>query len=197
MMKIIARFYLRGLLFCHYDTLEAIGLALQDVLDGPDYFAANADMSARHKQIGGLTDAERWRPVDEQPARALRRRINPDRWLPRMVMKLTLNGHFMPGFRSFGNQLEMGADKRGRLRRVRGASELTYVTADGTHSYTVTHSKRCALATSLPIMRAAWTLWRSYDKVRDNWHTGYDCMTKQSFWQKLLKVETQPKSPDA
>lgn len=35
-VKIAARFYLRALLACHYETLEATALALEDTLAGPD-----------------------------------------------------------------------------------------------------------------------------------------------------------------
>lgn len=195
MMKIIARFHLRSLLFCHYDTLEAIGLALEDVLEGPDYFAANSDMSARRKQIGALTDEERWRPIDETDTPAPRSRINPDRWLSRMAMKLTLNGHLLPGFRKLGNRITLGADKRGQLRHIWGASALTYVTADGARSYTVEHSKTRAAQTSLPILRAAWKIWTSYDTVRDDWHAGYDTMTKPAFWRDQLDMDETPKAP--
>jgi hypothetical protein len=198
MMKIIARFYLRGLLFCHYDTLEAIGLALDDVLAGPDYFAANPDIAARRKQISVLTDAERWRPVTKTPRSTCstpRRRIEPDRWLPRLAMKLTLNGHLLPGFRSFGNRISMGADKRGQLRPVWGAAQISYVSANGARSYTVEHSKKRATETTLPILRAAWILWRTYNTVRDDWRKGYTSLTKPSFWRKLLSVKPDSEAP--
>lgn len=194
MMKIIARFYLRSFLFCHYDTLEAIGLALDDVLEGPAYFAANSDMSTRRKQIGELTDEERWRPVNETATKALRHKINPHHRLHRLFMKLTLNGHLLPGFSTIGNRIKMGADTRGQLRHVWGASEITYVSADRLRSYTVQHSKKRAAKTSLPIMRAAWKMWWSYKTVRDEWHKGYDTMTKEGFWRKQLDME-EPVSP--
>lgn len=195
MMKIIARFYFRSLLFCHYDTLQAIGLALHDVLAGPEYFATHADMSTRRAEIGALTDAERWRPVEATPQPAPCRRISPDRWLPRFMMKLTLNGHLLLGFRSIGNRITLNADKRGQLRKVWGAASLTYVTADGARSYTVQHSKTRALQTTLPVLRAAWQLWRSYDTVRDDWRGRYRDMTQPGFWHDLLGIEPDSKTP--
>jgi len=189
MLKIIMRFYLRSFLFCHYDTLAAIGLALQDVLEGPDYFAKNAGMNERRAQIGALTDTERWRPMDDKDKLPTQRHnINPHRKWPRQAMKLTLNGHLLPGFGLIGNKIRMGADARGQLRHVWGASEITYVTADGTRGYTVKHSKKRALKASLPILRATWKLWRSYDEVRDAWQAGYGRLTTPEFWQKKLGV---------
>lgn len=195
MMKIIARFYFRSLLFCHYDTLKAIGLALDDVLAGPEYFATHADMSARRAEIGALTDVERWRPVEATPQLGPRRRISPDRWLPRFMMKLTLNGHLLPGFRSIGNRITLNADKRGQLRKVWGAARITYVTADGARSYTVQHSKTRAAQTTMPVLRAAWQLWQSYNAVRDDWRGGYRDMTQPAFWHELLDMEPDPTTP--
>lgn len=189
MMKIILRFYLRSLLFCHYDTLQAIGLALKDVVAGPTYFAKNADMSARRTEIAALTDIERWRPSTDLVPKGQRRWLSPHVWLLRLAMKLTLNGHFLPGFRAFGNRITLKARQRGQLRQVWGASEITYVTADGKRSYTAVHSKTRALQTSLPILRAAWHLYWSYDAVRDEWRRGYQDMTQTAFWHNLLGMK--------
>lgn len=188
MMKIIVRFYLRSFLCCHYDTLKAIGLALDDVLAGPEYFALNSDMSARRKQIGALTDKERWRSVDETEIKTPRHWINPDRRLHRMLMKLTLNGHFLPGFCAIGNRISMDAGMRGQLRPVWGASEITYTSADGLRSYTVLHSKKRATKVSLPVLRAAWKMWWSYNTVRNDWHKGYATMTTTDFWRDQLDM---------
>ncbi len=59
-----ARFFLRSMMQCHYDTLAALNLATEDVLRGPDFFAENADMSKRRPEITALARTEAWRPAE-------------------------------------------------------------------------------------------------------------------------------------
>lgn len=190
-LKIMARFYFRSLLPCHYETIAAAGLAMQDVLAGPAYFAANADMSARRKQIGELTQKERWKSEEDEARTrpAPRMRLSPHHPVPRFFMKITLNGHLLPGFRLIGNRSVLAAVERGQIRPIWGAKALTYITSDGKRSYTVRHSKREALKVTLPVLRAVWAAWRNYDSLRDSWREGYRDLTQREYWQKALAVE--------
>ncbi len=189
--KIMLRFYLRALLACHYDTLEATGLALEDTLAGPGYFATHADMAARRKEIGALTREERWEPEEEAQKTRLPARswLSPHRRLPRWLSKVTLNGHLLPGFRLIGNRIVLPAHERGARRPIWGAAQITYLSADGKRSYTVRHSKTRALRASLPILRAMWAILRDYDTLRATWHTGYDELTGQAFWTDILNCD--------
>lgn len=145
-------------------------------------------MAARRQQIGALTRSERWRPEDAAAAErgATRVRLSPHRFLPRLLSKITINGHLLPGFRLIGNRIVLPADQRGVRRPLWGAAEITYVTNDGQRSYTVRHSKAQALRVSLPVLRAIWRIWRDYDRLRDTWRTGYDSMTQRAFWRQRL-----------
>jgi hypothetical protein len=199
MLKLMLRFYFRSLLPSHYETLEAIAQALEDVLAGPDFFARNADMNGRRQQIGALTHQERWRPEqdntkDREPPRS---RISPDHRVPRTLMKITLNGLLLPGFRRFGNRIELTAAQRGQIRPIWGAAQITYVSSDGKRSYTVTHSKRRALKASLPIWRAMWKIWRNYDALRLSWRAGYDSLTSIDFWDKALTLQSSEAYPSS
>lgn len=190
--RIMLRFYLRSLLSCHYETLEAVALALEDVQAGPGYFASNADVAARRKQIGALTVAERWKPEESEAAQRGRGRgwLSPHRRLSRAFMKITLNGHLLPGFRLIGNRIVLPAAARGQIRPIWGAMEIAYVSIDGKRSYTVRHSKRRAVQVSLPILRSMWRIWRGYDGLRETWRSGYETLTARQFWQARLGAET-------
>lgn len=191
MLRIILRFYLRSLVACHYDTLDAIALALGDVLTGPDYFAANADMATRRAQIGAGTDMERWRALEDNvnaKDKADRVPLPAHNKLARTFMKCTLNGHLLPGFRRLGNRITLPSDTRGQIRRLWGAARITYRSSDGVQSYSVVHSKRRAWASSRIIWAHAWTIWRTYGALQTRWRTGYQDLTQPAFWQKVLKL---------
>ncbi|WP_415918906.1 hypothetical protein [Tateyamaria sp. SN6-1] len=186
---IILRFYLRSLISAHYDTLEAVALALEDVRAGPDYFSENADMTTRRQQIGALTDAERWRETDDHQEAATRNWLSPHRWLDRVLMKCTVNGHLLPGFSLIGNRIKLPASERGAVRPIWGAATITYQSADGARSYTVRHSKKRAARVTGSILRKAWAMWREHDAIVDRWRTGYRDQTQPEAWHTKLEIE--------
>ena len=189
LLKIILRFALRGLVLCHYDTMDAVALALADVRAGPDYFAHHADLAARRAEIGAGTDMERWRPVAKASAAPDRVWLSPHWSVSRMLMKCTLNGHLLPGFGRVGNRITLPASRRGALRPVWGAAQITYYSVDGTRSYTVTHSKRRAWRAVRSIWRHSRAIWRDYRALRHIWREGYRDKTQAAFWMHKLNLD--------
>lgn len=185
-VRIAAWFFASSLLKHHYETLAAINLSLGDMIEGPDFFRRNADMAERRSVLRTLTNDETWRPIGEQTKAPDRRWISPDRVLSRSLMKLTLNGHLLPGFRFFGNRVTLPAADRALRRPLWGASQITYTTPDRKQSYTVTHSKSRALRESLRFLRHVWTIFKDYDKIRSRWREGYVTNTTETAWETLL-----------
>lgn len=190
--RIVARFWIRSLLACHYETLEAVAQAAEDVLAGPEFFAANADMATRRSEIGARTVAERWTPAEDLAPSRDRGWLPANRWPARALMKLSLNGHLLPGFTLIGNRIELPAALRGARRPIWGAAEITYVSTDGKRAYRVRHDKRRAWKVSRRIAAATWAIWRDYDGLLGQWRRGYDDLTRPSFWQRLLKIAPAP-----
>lgn len=196
--QVMLRFHVRAFLSCHYETLAAINLACADVLSGPRYFAENADLADRRRQIGLMTQSERWHPHDGDTAPtpdALTmdrlkgsRALSPDRLLPRLLMKATLNGHLLPFFSRLGDRVTLPARLRGARRSLWGAAEITYVSLDGQTRYRVRHNKRRAWAGSLRLAGHLLHLLCNYRRIQEDWQQGYTRQTTSDFWQELLHL---------
>jgi len=189
-MKILAWFFVRSFLACHYETLSALNLSLGDALEGPEFFRRNADMSKRRADIKALMNTEIWRDLGDEPL-AERRRFDPNKSLHRILMKLTLNGHLLPFFNRYGNHITLPADARGQRRPIWGASQITYVSSDGKKSYTVTHDKQRAWKELRTYAKTALHLWRNYSQIQNEWQRGYRDLTTGPFWRDILKLKTQ------
>ncbi len=185
-LKIIAWFFVRSFLACHYETLSAVNLSLRDAITGPDFFRKNADMSLRRGEIKELMDTEVWQPLHGDPP-AEKRRFNPDRLLDRTLMKVTLNGHLLPFFSHFGNHITLPASLRGARRPIWGASRLTYVSTDGKMAYTVTHDKARAWREAWNYLKAVRQFWRDFDEIQARWRQGYNELTTRESWKGLLQ----------
>ena len=186
--RIVLRFYLRALISMHYETLQAVALALGDVRAGPAFFAEGADMADRRADFARLTQDERWRPGAPEPVSA--RRLSPSSLLARTLMKLTLNGHLLPGFGRFGDRIVLPVSVRGARRLLWGAAEVSYV--DEGRFYTVRHSKGRAARLSWRILQDVAGTVLGYEALRKRWHEGYEAQTTQTFWRGKLGLTDQP-----
>ena len=135
---------------------------------------------------------ERW-TADEvalEEARANQRNwLSAHLFLTRALSKVTLNGHFLPGFRVIGNQIILPAALRGVRRPIWGAAAITYVSDDGKRHYTVRHDKVRGWRVSRRILGGCWRMWRGYDDVRQRWQDGYRNMTTREYWVDRLDVK--------
>ena len=189
--QIMLRFHLRSFLNFHYESLEAIAIALEDVLRGPEFFAAEADLRHRRADFACLTEAERWQPAapgvtaEEAPK-------PPPRWMV-LAMKLTLNGYLLPGFDRFGATRVLPARLRGNRRLVWGAAHLTYVTQDG-QCYHLHHDKRRGFALTRRIAAATWQLLRHKARHEAEWQAGYKKFTTGEFWRARLGLASDTQS---
>lgn len=193
-----AWFFLRSLVQCHYETLAALNLSLEDVLRGPDFFAANADMSERRAKLSSLRKVEAWEPAPP-PMSSPRHRINPHGaslsarfW--RTTLNLTLNGHLLPFFGYWGNRITLAAGQRGDVPAIWGAAVVTYVAEDGTH-FTVRHSKWKALMQSLRMGRNLLKLALRFRSIRAEWQGGYPRLASDTYWKQKFRITSPETAP--
>ena len=187
-LKIAVWFFLRNLPRMHYETLSAINLAMEDVMEGPEFFDRNADMAQRRADLKALTQVEAWVPVAERPVTAPVRK-KPPNWAVRMLNKVTLNGHFVPFFRVFGRKITVLAANRGHIGYVWGASQITFLNADRSKSYTVSHSKKKMLEQGSRLARNSWRFLRGYKDLNEQYQEAYGRLTSEAYWRRKLDMD--------
>ncbi|WP_417271018.1 hypothetical protein [Celeribacter sp.] len=184
-LKIAARFMLRSIVQCHYETARALNMSFADFMEGPDFFAKNADMAKRRADLTAIRHDETWVDTVSLPEPS-KRRFNSDKGWVRRLMKYTLNGHFVPLFKRFGDHVVIDAGLRGQLHAIWGAAQITYVDTDNRKHMTVRHSKRKMARELWTFLRLSWTFWRSYAPLKKSWQSGYSNFASEAFWQEKL-----------
>lgn len=192
--KMALWFWGRTYLTNHYETMEAVNIAMEDVLRGPSYFAQNADMSVRRKELAELRQVEQWEYCPTPPH--TKQRWNPHKRLTRIVMRLTLNGLLIPGWRYIGNQVTLPASERWAIREHWGVSQATYFDKGARKSYTVQHNKLRALKCSWRSAKLILELYRRYPALKAEWTEAYPRLTGQAFWHKALNFEPKAERSD-
>ena len=182
------RFILRAIARSHYETAQALLLAWNDIMTGPQFFADNADMNVRRQTLGAMIKDEKWTDIKSLTPN-LHYRSNPNESKFKiLVLKYTLNGHLLPFFKWYSNRVEVKPADRSSLHAAWGASRLTYFDRTGNFGYTVQHSK----------LRAAQLLWQTaktalkflikYPTLIKQYRDDYGKMTSKSFWVNLLET---------
>lgn len=191
-LKIAAWFLLRNLPRMHYETIEAINMALEDVTRGPEFFDENADMATRRADIKALTVEEAWKPLTNEKNMPAHRETHTPFW-HRTLLKLTLNGHLVPGFEKLGSKILLLAPQRGKMGVFWGASEITNLNTDRTKYYTVRHSKSKGWKGILRFIKASRTFLSDYDELLVRYRKSYDEYTHESYWRNKLAMNREVK----
>ncbi len=190
-IKVPCSFFMRMLVLVRIDSMHAVNLALEDLLEGPSYFAANADVAKRRAEIMGGRLQERWVDVTE-PLPPERRNIDPNAVVPRLVMKLSVNGFLLPYFSRWGNQIHLQRNHRKLIRNCWGAAQVTYLSRDEKQAMTVHQDKRAILREGLRIVWNVTRLLFGYRRVLKMWQTGFAGLTSPAFWQDQFRQPPKP-----
>lgn len=192
-LKIALWFMLRNLPRMHYDTLAAINLAVEDVMQGPEFFDGNADMAQRRADLKAMTGAEAWQDLDSLHGLPATRK-EPPSWVVRLVMKLTLNGLLIPFYSHLGRKITLRAKHRGHIGYVWGAAQITVLNSDETKAYTVRHDKWRAVQLCGRFLRNGLRFLQNYETLAGQYRDGYDRLTSETYWRDKLELEktTQP-----
>lgn len=179
--RIALWFIARSLVRMHYDSAEAQLLSWADVMQGPGFFAGNADMTAKRPQVAALIRTEAWQPLGgDAPVAAPYREPGP---VLTRLCKLTLNGHLVPGWRLFARDRVIMIAERGLLWPSWGLAQAIYVDRAGGRSYTVRHDKRRFMALGGRALRLLWRWMRLYPGLKRAYRASYGDLAGRSFWQ--------------
>lgn len=179
--KIPLRFLGRSLSRFHYETAEAELLAWRDVMQGPEFFAANADMSARRLTIAGIARAEVWGPREGADLAPRHRRWHGRR--ADALLRATLNGHLLPLSRLWAGKAVLPGGARADLGAVRGCRQISYHRPGENMAYTARRSDLRFLALVWQIGLTLLAYLGRHRDLRRRYLAAYPAMTSAAFWR--------------
>ena len=193
--KVTALFIYRCLVRHHYASAEAALLAFEDVCSNPEFFAKNADLTERRKEISELEGDSKWLPNVDGLIHQPTFRVIPFTLLTRAIFAATLNGITIPFFKFFGSSITLESHDRLNSSIVFGASKITYFNGDQTKYYTVEHSKTRAMGILFKFLKALLKFNMNFKTIHERWKAGYPNYTTEEFWQTKMGIDkTTPKA---
>lgn len=194
--KIAVWFVLRNFIRFHYETIEACHLALEDVMQGPDFFDENKDMAERRGRIKALTKAEVFAPMSRAD-KNLPMRMHPihSKWRLR-VSRITLNGHLVPFYNRFGPRFSVRAQDKGIVGMAWGASAITYVDSVRDVSYTAQIQQLRGLKLLWKTAKLAIEFMRRYPELSAEYRKNYPTVAAKSYWDNVYASTDDAASED-
>lgn len=181
-------FFLRNIVKFQYETLEAVLMAWEHVLKGPEFFTQNADASGPRAAIKALVKTEAWQPLADldttEKAGFLDKRLG----LRRRFYPFSLNGHFLPFYRFWGSRRVIPAWQRGHIDAAWGAYQLTFMNSTRDKGY-VTRRNNIKALRLLTRLVAIWLRTvLGYRGLRAKYHGSYDRITTRDYWRGALSM---------
>lgn len=192
--KIGVGFFLRNIAKFQYETVDALLMAWNDVLKGPEFFAENADAAAQRAAVKALYKVESWKAVGDFDLKE-RRRYWAGHGLGYKFFRWTLNGHLLPFYNIWGNRVVLQPRDRNNFAPIWGAAKLTYLNSTRDKAYTVQHSKSRFFGQAFRLLWLTARLYFGYGALLAKYRKGYAEITVPSFWQRVLNLPKIPVKP--
>ena len=190
-------FFKRNIVKFQYETLEAVLLAWDHVLKGPDFFTGNADASGPRAAVKALTKTEVWQPAADLDLVPKLGFLERWKWLRRWFYKFSLNGHFLPLYRLWGSRRVIPAAQRGQLDAVWGAVQLTFLNSTRDKGYVTRKSNWKALKLLVRLTGLWLRTVFGYTALRSLYHRRYPEITTPAYWRGALTLAPAVETPEA
>jgi len=193
--KMVVWFFLRNVPKFQYESIEAVLMAFEDVMRGPEFFAANPDAADRRARIKALSRTEAWKPLSPDDM-VERRRFWAKQGLLCWLSKITLNGHLMPLAGVFGNRIVLPPQERNHYAAIWGASRITFLNTTRDKGYTTRLSRRRFARVGLRLAGLLLRFLLGYRALRAAYRDRYDDITTPRYWDGALALQA-PEPPGA
>ena len=188
-LRMIRNWFRRYALTYHYESANAVLDAVEDVMEGPDFWLENIDMRKRRPEILSCVKNEKLQDVSTDWNLEFRQvKKSPKKQLSR---RLTLNGHLLPKmfFKKYNVALPKGFG--GRINESFRCNKIFCVDSLSQKGYVVEHDKRAFFSTLRRYYKIRYRWWRNYDRLKVAYQARERELTSRDFWLKQFETHNK------
>ena len=188
-LRMIRNWFRRYALTYHYESANAVLDAVEDVMEGPDFWLENIDMRKRRSEILSCVKNEKLQDVSTDWNLEFRQvKKSPKKQLSR---RLTLNGHLLPKmfFKKYNVALPKGFG--GRINESFRCNKILCVDSLSQKGYVVEHDKRAFFSTLRRYYKIRYRWWRNYDRLKVAYQAREQELTSRDFWLKQFETHNK------
>lgn len=188
-LRMIRNWFRRYALTYHYESANAVLDAVEDVMEGPDFWLENIDMRKRRSEILSCVKNEKLQDVSTDWNLEFRQvKKSPKKQLSR---RLTLNGHLLPKmfFKKYNVALPKGFG--GRINESFRCNKILCVDSLSQKGYVVEHDKRAFFSALRRYYKIRYRWWRNYDRLKVAYQARERELTSRDFWLKQFETHNK------
>lgn len=173
-------FIKRTLIHFHYERAETVLLAMQHVMEGPEFFAKNADTTEIRASIKAMVSQEVLRPMQSpkhKRARWLRRHK-----YGRFIARRLGNGERIPLFEKLGSEAVVDIAHRHHTGPIWGNTRITYYDAREGVGYSVQFDRAREKEIRQKASQMSQEFRERYPQILASYQRAYPEMTGEKFW---------------
>jgi len=193
-IKLLLIFSFTRLFSYNYASSKAINKAIEHVLEGPEFWVKNMDLSTIRKEINALKPSEKLHPVNRPDYNVEYAGTQPER-LRTLARWLTLNGFLLPSFLLKDKTLFQHKSFRGLFREVFRYKQVLYEYEPQGIGYIATHDKKEFFSTLFSLLKVLAKLASRFTQLRTDYTNKLPEMMSENFWRQVYSKEINPGNP--
>jgi len=193
-IKLLFVFSVTRLFSYNYASSKAINIAIEHVLEGPDFWIKNMDLSDIRKEINSLEPSEKLHPISRAKYNIEYSNFQPEKLRLRTLVRwVSLNGFLLPTFLLRNRVLFQHKSFRGLFREVYRYKQVLYEYEPQSIGYIATHNKKEFFKTLFSLVLLMVKLSSRFTQLRSDYNKRLPDMMSEDFWRQVYSLEKHSK----
>lgn len=189
-IKLLFGFSVARLFSYNYASAKAINIAIKHVLEGPDFWIKNMDLSGIRKEINALEPSEKLHPISRAEYNIEYSNFQPERLRLRTLARwISLNGFLLPTFMLKNHVIFQHKSFRGLFREVYRYKQVLYEYEPKGIGYIATHDKKEFFKTLFSLLSLMVKLSSRFSQLRSDYNKRLPDMMSEDFWRQVYSLE--------
>ncbi|MEE9653090.1 glycosyltransferase [Kluyvera ascorbata] len=170
----------------NYASARASSIAMNNLMEGPDFWTSNMEFSSFVKNISHLMKEERMEEVDLSKFDIESSSLAESKFI-RFIRIITLNGFVLPSFMIRDVTKINNKSGRGVYRTIFRAKSVLYYSARYNTGYLASHNKNRAFTEAIYAFKTAFKLAFKFNKLRSSYQKKSTDIMTEEFWRGIYK----------
>ena len=167
----------------NYSSARAFTLALQHVMEGPDFWRQNIDMVAVREELGRVASGEKMEDVI-LPDDLITRNGRESR-LHRLFRLISLNGFLLPGWMIIDRTIKDNKNIFGDAYRIFRFRRVLYTAPNSNWGYVAEYDRKRFWEEYKLARRTAREFQRRFEELRAAYNKASPDLTSERFWREV------------
>jgi galactofuranosylgalactofuranosylrhamnosyl-N-acetylglucosaminyl-diphospho-decaprenol beta-1,5/1,6-galactofuranosyltransferase len=187
LFKVVSHFVMGQLFSYNYAAARACILALENVMEGPEFFKKNIDMGDIRQKVQSYQPSEKLEKISKTDYEFVPP-ASRDTRVRQLLRWALLNGFLLPTCLLRKGLVLQGKSFRAPLREVFGGQGIYYEYVPSGMAYVAYHDKKEFFSLLLRYVFVMAALLFSYRKLSSIYRETWPAMTSENFWREVFEI---------